>query len=87
VLDELEAAGERLDAAVADLDGEAADRLRERATELHERAASERGPDHGRLARIEATLREIRDANPAVEGRIDDAIEHLHAYRETVPGV
>ncbi|MFO7834166.1 MAG: hypothetical protein R6V31_08965 [Halohasta sp.] len=46
------------------------------------------GPAHGRLARLQYTLRELKEAaNPEAVDHIDDAIAHIKAYRKTVEGV
>ena len=51
-------------------------------------ATRQPGPDHGRLARLEYTLRELQEAaNPEAVDHIDDALGHIKAYRKTVEGV
>jgi hypothetical protein len=69
----------------------AADRgeqLTETADTLSMLSTRQPGPDHGRLARLEYTLRELREAaNPEVVEHIDDALDHIRAYRKTVEGV
>jgi len=85
--DELRAAGEALEGAAATAEGETANRLREQADQLHDLATADRDPDHGRLARHESKLQDLADANPAARDAIETAIEHVRAFRETVPGV
>lgn len=51
-------------------------------------AEREPGPDHGRLARIEYTLRELKEsADEDVADKVDDALSHIKEYRKTVQGV
>lgn len=75
------------DAAVA-ADGEPAERLDDLAGQLDSLAEAERGPDHGRLARIQSGL---HDVEPAVGDEaaacIRDALDEIDAYRETLEGV
>ncbi|NHN43515.1 hypothetical protein G9C85_18000 [Halorubellus sp. JP-L1] len=81
----------------SDLIAEAADaathedaesRLRKQAEEFATHAESERGPDHGRLARHERILTEIAEAEGGtVASKIDEAIDAVRAYRETIDGV
>jgi len=71
-----------------DAEGEAADRLADIADQLSYLSTADRGPDHGRLARIQNAVDEIQtqvDDDAAVT--IDEALEHVVAYRETVEGV
>lgn len=82
----LRAAGEALDRAA---DGVAdTDRARTLADTLRSLADRRSGPDHGRLARIENALAELRDgAEGDAEDALDETKAHVEAYRETVPGV
>jgi len=51
-------------------------------------AAEDAGPDHGRLARIEAKLDTVQTSeSDEVAVAIDEALDEIHAYRETVEGV
>ena len=76
------------DAADAATHDDAAERLRKQADEFASHAESERGPDHGRLARHERILTEVAEAEGGtVAAKIDDAIDAVRAYRETVDGV
>ena len=64
------------------------DRARELAETLRTLADRERGPDHGRLARIERALSELKEgADAEAATAIDETTEHVQAYRETVEGV
>lgn len=88
-LEELRDASEILDDAATDCDD---DDLRERietqADNLTSLAARSRGPDHGRLARHMHALQDIvDDADGDVADRVQEAYDHVLAYRETVSGV
>jgi hypothetical protein len=51
-------------------------------------ATADRGPDHGRLARHENKLHDLTDdVDPSVAELIDEALDAVHNYRETVDGV
>jgi hypothetical protein len=80
--DLLKQAAERTD------DEAASGRLTGLAGQLDSLAESGRGPDHGRLARIENALDEV---SASVDDETADIIERAHdevvRYRETVPGV
>lgn len=85
-VDELQRASEELRAAADVADGDERDRLETQADHLSELA--ETGADHGRLARHENALREIKAASgDDVGDRIDAAMEAITAYRETIEGV
>lgn len=86
--DELIAASDAL-AAVADhASDDRAAGLTETAETLAALAERDHGADHGRLARIEYTLRELQDgADEGVSDGIDDALGHIKAFRKTVEGV
>lgn len=65
-----------------------AERTSGTAEQLERFADAERGPDHGRMARIENTLREIESGTEGdVRETVEEAHEHLSAYRSTVEGV
>ncbi|WP_323677533.1 hypothetical protein [Halorubellus sp. PRR65] len=67
---------------------DATERLQTQAEEFASHAESDRGPDHGRLARHERILTEIAEAEGGtVAAKVDDAIDAVRAYRETVDGV
>jgi hypothetical protein len=84
----LRRASEHLGTAAEVADGDAGERLREQAEQFARLADRERGPDHGRLARHERALREVAaDAGEAVTAHVEDALEAVHAHRETIEGV
>lgn len=75
-------------AAAAATDEDAQERLYRQAEEFERHAESDRGPDHGRLARHERILDDIATAEGAeVRAEVDAALDHVHAYRENLPGV
>lgn len=79
-------AGELL--ASIDAAGEAGDRLDGLAEQLETLATAERGPDHGRLARIQNALSEVKaEVDDDAAATIDEAVERILDYRETVQGV
>lgn len=81
-------ASEALERAADDAGGEAAEALREQARQLASLAEADRGPDHGRLARHQAALRDVRaDVDDDVGARIDEANDRINAHRETLEGV
>lgn len=86
---QLTQASETLRTASEAVDDEAArERLTDQADQLARLADSERGPDHGRLARHEHALEEIKALlGPEHEGQIDEALDEIRAYRGTVEGV
>lgn len=86
--DELTEAANILEQAAAAADGEAAETLREQASQLDALAERDRGPDHGRLDRHQQALRNVRpDVADDVASQIDEAIQRITTYRETLPGV
>jgi len=85
-LERLQRASEELTAAAELADGDERDRLERQAEQFAD--LGETGADHGRLARHENALREIKDASSDEVGeRIDTAMEAITAYRETIDGV
>jgi len=86
--DELIAASEALDDAADHASDDRAAGLTETAETVADLAERDHGADHGRLARIEYTLRELKDGSEAAVGdSIDDALGHIKAFRKTVDGV
>ncbi|WP_408959881.1 hypothetical protein [Natrinema sp. 74] len=87
--DELEDAAESIErAADAAADEEAAERLRNQAAKFADYADADRGPDHGQLARHEHILTDIADDESGdVASNLEDALESISAFRETVEGV
>lgn len=64
------------------------ERLHEQSETFADLATAERGPDHGRLARHENILHDVADAGgEAVAEHVETALDHVAAYRETLPGV
>ncbi|MFA9416007.1 hypothetical protein [Natrinema sp. HArc-T2] len=87
--DELENAAESIrQAADAAADDETQDRLQNQAATVDDYADADRGPDHGQLARHEHILNDIADdEGGAVATNLEDALESISAFRETVEGV
>lgn len=87
--EDLASASDRLESAAdATSDGDATERLQDLAGQLDALATRDRGPDHGRLARIGIALDDLQDdVDDAVATEIDDARDDVVAYRETVEGV
>ncbi|CCQ34223.1 hypothetical protein HLRTI_000671 [Halorhabdus tiamatea SARL4B] len=84
---ELAAASDTLESA-ADSAGANADRLADFAGQLAQLAEAERGPDHGRMARIQTGLDEIQqEVDDGTAATIQDARTAISNYRETVDGV
>ena len=85
----LATASQRLQARADAADDESsADRLQDLADQLDTLAERERGPDHGRLARIENALDDVRENVGAdATAEIDAAHDAVVAFRETVEGV
>ena len=87
--DELQTASELLrEASDAADDEEARERLDEQADEFADLAEADRDPDHGRLARHERVVDDAASGeSETVREKVDEAIEHVHAFRETIEGV
>jgi hypothetical protein len=87
--DELASAVDRLEDAAEDAtEADAKETLADLADQLDRLAEADHGPDHGRLARIEAKLDDAQTSgSDKVAVAIDDALDHIHAYRETIEGV
>jgi hypothetical protein len=84
----LRRATQHLEAAAETAQGTTAERLREQAEQFRRLAERERGPDHGRLARHERVVADIADeGSDDVEDHVEDALEAVHAFRETIEGV
>jgi len=89
VREKLQEAATRLETASENSgDADATDRLADLADQLDDLATAERGPDHGRMARIQNALSDLKDdvATEVVDD-IDAAKDAISAYRETVEGV
>jgi len=87
--DELATASDLLESAADSTDDEdAAERLSSLSDQLSDLAVAERGPDHGRLARIENALNDLQSgASDDVAETIADAHDHVTEYRSGVEGV
>jgi hypothetical protein len=92
--DHLATAAELLDDAAGSASGDESDRLREQADAVAALAARDRGPDHGRLARIEHVLTDVResvagedDDDGETAETVDRALAELREYRSGVEGV
>jgi len=84
--EQLQRVSDELDAAAELAAGDERDRLERQAEQFAKLA--ETGADHGRLARHENALREIKSATGDEVGeRIDEAMDAITAYRETIEGV
>ena len=81
-------AAELLEQAADAAEGDAAETLREQSRQLANLAAADHGPDHGRLARHQSKLRDVKaTVDASVGSRIDEAYDHINAHRETLEGV
>lgn len=86
--DELSRASELVEQAGGNTDGEPAERLAGFADQLETLATRERGPDHGRLARILTALEEIQaDVDDETAETIAEARDAITEYRKGVSGV
>jgi hypothetical protein len=84
----LRRASQHLKAAAEVADDEDRERLHEQSDQFARLAERERGPDHGRLARHERVIDDVAtSANDDVASHVEDALERIHAYRETIEGV
>ncbi len=86
---ELATASDRLEsAAEATENDDASDRLGELAGQLEELSTADRGPDHGRLARIQSALNDLQSGNGAdVADSITEADDAVNEYRAELEGV
>lgn len=85
---ELRNVAEKLREAGETAGGEAAERLETYAEQAETMAEADRGPDHGRLARFEHNLNDVKDdLDEKGANLVDEALSHEQAYRETVEGV
>ncbi|MFB6142154.1 MAG: hypothetical protein ABEJ30_02290 [Halorientalis sp.] len=88
VRDKLESAADALARASDAAGGDAADRLSDLSNQLETLSTRDRAPDHGRLARIQNALGDLREgADADVAEAIDDADDAIDAFRETIEGV
>ena len=87
--DELSTASERLETAAGTTgDDAAAERLSELAEQLSKLSTADRGPDHGRLARIQSALNDLQTGEAAdVTDTIAAADDAINEYRSDLEGV
>ncbi|WP_254532309.1 DUF7553 family protein [Natrinema gelatinilyticum] len=87
--DELKSAAESIERAADEASDDAAtDRLQNQSEQFAAYATADRGPDHGQLARHEHILNEVADEEGGdVASGLEDALESISAFRETVEGV
>lgn len=86
---ELASAADRLESAAGSAtDGDATARLGELADQLDRLASADHGPDHGRLARIQSGLDQVQaTVGDDTAVMIEQALDDIRAYRETLEGV
>jgi polyhydroxyalkanoate synthesis regulator phasin len=88
VREQLQTAASHLAAASEAAADDASERLTDLAEQLENLSTADRGPDHGRMARIQNALSDLKaDASAEVVDEIDAAKGAISAYRETVQGV
>lgn len=69
-------------------DSEIGERLETLTAQVEKMADADRGPDHGQLDRLMHNLREVAgDLDSENAAGVNDALEHVRSYRETVEGV
>ncbi len=87
--DELATASDLLESAAENTGSDAAsERLDELGGQLERLSTADRGPDHGRLARIQSALNDLQSGDGAdVAGTIDDADGAINEYRSDLEGV
>ena len=87
--EELATASDHLESAADDTGNyDASERLGELAGQLERLSTADRGPDHGRLARIQSALNDLRSGDGAdVAEAIDRADDAINEYRSDLEGV
>lgn len=86
--DELVTASDALSEAADHASGDRSAQLIDVSETLGDLAEREPKPDHGRLARIEYTLRELKESSDeALVDNVNDALSQIKEYRKTVEGV
>lgn len=86
--DALRTASEHLESAADDTSGDAAERLADLADQLAALSTADRGPDHGRLARIQSALNDLSSGNAAaVANSIEAANDAINEFRSDLDGV
>jgi len=86
---ELATASDRLESAAnATENNDASERLGELAGQLERLSTADRGPDHGRLARIQSALNDLQsDSGADVADAITEADDAINEYRSDLEGV
>lgn len=87
--EELATASDLLESAAEDTENDdARERLTKLADQLETLSTADRGPDHGRLARIQSALDDLGSGDGAdVAGTLEEADAQLSAYRSDLAGV
>ncbi|MFC6974049.1 hypothetical protein ACFQL1_04165 [Halomicroarcula sp. GCM10025709] len=87
--EELSAASEALESAAESTASDAArERLSDLAAQLDRLSTADRGPDHGRLARIQSALDDIGSGDGSdVAETLSVADDHIDDYRSDLEGV
>jgi hypothetical protein len=86
--DWLRVAGDLAERAADEATGDPERRLRDLAAQLHTLADRDREPDHGRIARIENIINELREeVGEAATEELDRCHDEVVRYRETLEGV
>ena len=86
---ELATASKELASAAEQTDSsDASERLADLADQLERLSTADRGPDHGRLARIQSALNELKRGDGAdVTETIDEANDAINGFRSDLEGV
>ncbi|MDS0259104.1 hypothetical protein NDI56_06830 [Haloarcula sp. S1CR25-12] len=87
--EELATASDLLESAASDADdADAADRLGDLAAQLETLSTADRGPDHGRLARIQSALHDLEGGDGEdVAETLSEANDAINEYRSDLEGV
>jgi len=87
--EELATASDLLESSAEDTENDrASERLAELAGQLERLSTADRGPDHGRLARIQSALNDLQSGDGTdVAETIDDADDAIDEYRSDLEGV
>lgn len=87
--EELADASEVLESAATDTGSDAArERLADLAAQLERLSTADRGPDHGRLARIQSALDDLEGGDGSdVAAQLSAADDHINEYRSDLEGV
>jgi exonuclease VII large subunit len=86
--EELAEAASKLEEAAEAAAEDAAETLRTHAEQLRALVERDQGPDHGRLARHQAALNDVKaDAEEAIADLVEEANERINEYRSRLEGV